>query len=361
MADFAIIIHPIEISDVYRKLKFLHRWPLPAVEAVTRNLPAFRLSDITGVQSPLAKVSGHFVCCPLTATQMAQLPRDKVLKKIVGAGRIAEKLGAGIVGLGGMTALVSDAGITIAKNLRNAVTTGNSYTVATGLLAARKAAEMMGMDFSRSEVLVVGASIPAGSVCARILARDVRFLTLLTGGKKRLDTLATRIFKESGLAVKVTTDSRRAVQRADILINVTGSDDGFIDAADLKPGAVVCDITRPRDLSRRLAALRDDVFVIEGAVVEVPGKVDFGFDFGFQPGTSSPCMAETMILALEGRFESYTLGTEMSVTQVDEIAGLAARHNFRLSGFRRFESVVDPNQVALIRRNAMRKLSRQKA
>ena len=41
----------------------------------------------------------------------------------------AEKLGAKIVGLGAFTAVVGDAGITVARNLNIPVTTGNSYTV----------------------------------------------------------------------------------------------------------------------------------------------------------------------------------------------------------------------------------------
>ena len=44
---------------------------------------------------------------------------------------------------------------------------------------------------------------------------------------------------------------------------------------------------------------RDDVLVIDGGMVEVPGKVDFHFDFGFPPGKAYACMAETMILVLE--------------------------------------------------------------
>ena len=42
----------------------------------------------------------------------------------------------------------------------------------------------------------------------------------------------------------------------------------------------------------------------------------------FLPKTSYACMAETMILALEGRFENYSLGRDLTVSQVKEIARL---------------------------------------
>lgn len=352
MGDFAFIIHPIELDDVFRKLKFMRKWPVPVVEAVVKALPPFKVSEITGIQSAHAETSGYFVTCPLTSQQMVTLPEDVVVKKIIKAGKVAEKLGVKIVGLGAMTSVVGDAGITVAKNLNIAVTTGNSYTVATALQGTKKAAELMGLDLSRAEVLVVGATGSIGSVCARILARDARFLTLLARDKHKLDSLAARIMRETGLAAKVTSDIKRAVQRADIIIAVTGSAESVIDVMDLKPGAVVCDVARPRDVSKRCAELRNDVLVIEGGVVNVPGQVDFGFNFGFPPRTSYACMAETIMLSLEGRYESFTLGRDVSVAQVDEISRIADKHGFKLAGFRSFERAVTDEEIATVRKNA---------
>jgi len=354
MGDFAIILHPMEISDVYRKWKILRWWPLPVTQAVTRALPPFKLSEIRGLRSPHAEVTGWFIACPLTSSQMIQLPPERVIKKIAQAGRLAEKIGAKLVGLGAMAALVGDAGVSIAKSLDIAVTTGNSYTVATALEAAGKAALAMGLDFNQAEVLVVGASDSIGSVCARMLARHVRFLTLLAGGRRKLDSLAQKILQENGLAVKITTDVRRAVQRADVIITVTRSAEGFIEVSDLKPGAVVCDVIRPRDFSRRAAELRNDILVIEGGLVEMPGQANLGFDFGLPPGTVSAGMAEAMILALEDKIESYSLGHGLSVAQVDEISRLAGKHGFRVVGFRCFDRAVTPEQIAVVRRNAIR-------
>ena len=334
MGDFAFIIHPIELDDVFLKLKFMRKWPVPLVETVVRALPPFKVSEISGIRSEHAETSGYFVSCPLTSKQMVTLPEEKVLAKIIRAGKLAEKLGTKIVGLGAMTSVVGDAGITVAKNLNIAVTTGNSYTVATALQGTKKAAEQMGIDLSQAEVLVVGATGSIGNVCARVLARDARFLTLVARDKHKLDSLASRILKESGLAVKVSSDIKRCVERADIIITVTGSADSVIDVMDLKPGAVVCDVARPRDVSKRCAELRNDVLVIEGGVVDVPGTVDFGFNFGFPPRTSYACMAETMILSLEGRFEDFTLGRDLSLAQVDDITRMAEKHGFKISGFR---------------------------
>jgi hypothetical protein len=43
------------------------------------------------------------------------------------------------------------------------------------------------------------------------------------------------------------------------------------------------------------------------------------------------------LLALEGRFESYTLGRELSLEKVKEIYKLYKKHGFQLSGLRAFD------------------------
>jgi hypothetical protein len=81
-------------------------------------------------------------------------------------------------------------------------------------------------------------------------------------------------------------------------------------------------------------------------MVQVPGsEVRFNFDFGFPPDQVYACMAETMVLALEGRRECFTLGRDISVDRVREIAALADRHGFQLGGFRSFERAVTPAQI----------------
>ena len=113
----------------------------------------------------------------------------------------------------------------------------------------------------------------------------------------------------------------------------------------LHPGSVVCDVARPRDVSAKVAAVRDDILVIDGGMVDVPGPVDFHFNFGFPPGKSFACMAETIALTLEGRFEDYTVGKNITRTQVEEIAAIAGKHGFRLGGFRSFEREVTEEQI----------------
>jgi predicted amino acid dehydrogenase len=98
--------------------------------------------------------------------------------------------------------------------------------------------------------------------------------------------------------------------------------------------------------------VRDDILVIDGGMVDVPGPVNFHFNFGFPPGKSFACMAETIALTLEGRFEDYTVGKNITRAQVEEIAAIAGKHGFRLGGFRSFEREVTEEHINNVRQNA---------
>lgn len=357
MERFGFIVHPIVAKDFSRKFPFAKNWSDSFVEGIIKYIPPFKVSHIAGIESGHAASEGWFVGCPLTSRQMVTMPETDVIKKIIKAGKVAEKLGAKIVGLGAFTSVVGDAGITIAKNLDIAVTTGNSYTVATAIEGAKKAAELMGVQLDRANVLILGATGSIGAACAQLMARDVRYLTLASRNEAKLEILATQILRSTGLAVRITANTKSALKAADIIIAVTSAVDSIIEPDDLKPGAIVCDVSRPRNVSQQVAQARNDVLVIEGGIVEVPGDVNFGLNFGFPPKTAYACMAETMILALEGRYENFTLGRDLTVKQVETISHLANKHGFKLAGFRSFERAVSPQEIMNIKANATAKLA----
>jgi len=356
MDSFAFMLHPLDVHDVTRKFSFTRHMPASLVERFLRVLPPLKVSKITGVKSPYNEVEGWFVSCPLTARQMINLPEEYVLNRIIQTGKLAQKLGAKVLGLGAFTSVVGDAGISVAKELDIAVTTGNSYTVATAIQGTREAAKLMGHDLSRARVVVLGATGSIGKVCARLLAKEVNKLTLVARERSRLEQLARTILYESGLAVNITSDVRSALSSAQVVVAVTSAVDSLIGPGDLLPGAVVCDVSRPRNVSKQVAEQRNDVLVIEGGVVQVPGSVEFNFDFGFPPGMAYACMSETMILALEQRYQNYTLGRDLSLEQVEEISRLAEKHGFKLAGFRSFERAVTGQEIETIKRNAEMKL-----
>ena len=354
MDNFAFVFHPLDPKrDVERKFPLLGKYlPVPAINFLSRFFPPLYISHITGVESAATgkEVEGWFVACPYTPQRMVTLPPKTVYRKVIATAHLAERLGAQLVGLGAYTSVVGDGGITISKSVKVPVTTGDSYTVASAVEAMKKAAELMDIPLSNATLAVVGATGAIGAVAAEILAEDIPHIILIG---KRFDRLAeVKARCEKVGAEVLVTDNLDMLRKADLVMTVTSAVDAIIEPQHLKPGAVVCDVARPRDVSKKVAEQRDDVLVFEGGLVEVPGPVDFHFNFGFPPKTSYACMAETIALALDGRYESYTLGKDLTVPQVKEMDGIARRHGFKLAGFRSFEHAVPEEDVERIRFNA---------
>lgn len=361
MDSFAFIIHPIDPKrDVSRKFPFLgHALNERQIDFFSTFFPPVYISKIEGITSQATGkvIQGWFIACPYTPRRMMELPERVVYRKIIQTGRMAEKLGANILGLGAFTSVVGDAGVTIANGLNIPVTTGDSFTVAMAVQAIRDAAKVMGIKIEEATVAVVGATGAIGHVCAELLAGEAARVLLIARDQAKLEALRDRIgtWSRSELVISTKMDVLREAQ---LILTVTSSIHDVIHPQHLQPGSVVCDVARPRDVSAMVAAVRDDILVIDGGMVDVPGPVDFHFNFGFPEGKAYACMAETIALALEGRFEDYTVGKDITLERVKEITEIAERHGFRMSGFRSFEREVTHEQIEAVRKNARKGLRR---
>lgn len=357
MDSFAFIIHPISVKrDVSRKYPFLGGLLSERqIEFFSQFFPPVYLSEIEGITSASTgrEIKGWLIACPFTPRQMLELPEARVYRKIIQTGQMAERLGAQILGLGAFTSVVGDAGVSIADRLAVPVTTGDSYTVAIAVEALKHAAELMDIPLQNATAAVVGATGAIGQVCAELLADDVARLVLIGRRADPLEALCDRLKGQARCEIVVST-GMEFLAESQLILTVTSAVHEVIHPEHLRPGSVVCDVARPRDVSAMVAAARDDIFVIDGGMVDVPGPVDFHFNFGFPPGKAYACMAETMVLALEGRFEDYTLGKHITRARVEEISAIARKHGFRLSGFRSFEKEVTQEQIEAMRRNAKR-------
>lgn len=361
MDTFAFIIHPVDPKrDVSRKYPLLGKYLSEGqIDFFSTFFPPVYLSQIDGITSQATgkEIKGWFLACPYTPRRMMELPEKMVYHKIIQTGRMAEKLGAKMLGLGAFTSVVGDSGLTIAKSLDVPVTTGDSYTIAIAVEAIFDAARIMEIPLESATVAVVGATGTIGKVCAELLADAVGELYLVGRRVDALEALREKISETSRARLRIST-SMASLSRANLILTVTSAVHDVIKPEHLRPGSVVCDVARPRDVSAMVASARNDILVIDGGMVNVPGPVDFHFNFGFPPGKAYACMAETIALTLEGRFEDYTLGKEISRARVDEISQIAKKHGFQLSGFRSFEKEVTQDAIEVIRRNSHARLRR---
>jgi len=356
MDSFAFVIHPIDPKkDVSRKYPLLGKALSPKlIDFFSTFFPPVYLSEIEGIvsRSTGVQIKGWLLACPLTAAQMLKLPEEAVYRKIIQTGRLAEKLGARILGLGAYTSVVGDGGLTIARSLDIPVTSGDALTVAMAVQSLLKAASALEIPVRQATAAVLGATGAIGRASAEMLAWQVEELILIGRRAESLEALSRTLLSKGPRARLRVSTNINALSQAQLILSLTSAPHAVIQPEHLQPGCVVCDVALPRDVSRQVAAQRKDVLVIDGGIVDLPGQVDFHFDFGLPPGKAYACMAETMALALEGRFEDYSLGREISTARVQEITAIAEKHGFRLSGFRSFEQTVTVEQIDQIRQMA---------
>ncbi|MCB0053579.1 MAG: serine carboxypeptidase, partial [Caldilinea sp.] len=173
--------------------------------------------------------------------------------------------------------------------------------------------------------------------------------------EKLLELKRTIQEETPGAEVTIATKAGDLISDCDLVITATSAfGQRVIDIAKCKPGAVICDVARPPDINPAEAALRPDVLVIESGEVIIPGDVDFGYDIGLPPKTSYACLAETACLAMDGRFEDYTLGRNITMERVKEIYKISQKHGFKLAGLRSFEKYITEEDLAARRALAER-------
>jgi hypothetical protein len=196
--------------------------------------------------------------------------------------------------------------------------------------------------------MIIGATGSIGSVCSRLLAQAIHDVVLVSIEPERLIELKRTIKKETPKAkIIIATHSREHIGSCDLVVTTTSAfGQRVIDITRCKPGAVICDVARPPDVNRAEAALRPDVLVIESGEVLIPGDINFGYDIGLPPKTSYACLAETALLAMEGRFENFTLGRNLTIEKVKEIYRLFKKHQFTIAPLRSFGEVVTEEMFA---------------
>ncbi len=355
---FAFVIHPTSLDDVVRYEPGAVGKGAAIIGKIMEWMPAYASVHVTGVRTIDGReTEGWFVAAPYMPDAMLALPRETVYAKILDAIKIGADLGAEIVGLGAFTGVVGDAGITISERSPIPVTTGNSLTIAAGVASLLRGAREMEVDLAAATAVVIGATGSIGSACVELIAPHVSEVVLVARNRTRLEKLASELRERLTCRLTISTDVRDAVSRGHLVLTATTSTQELIEPSDLQTGAVVCELSLPHDVGRRVAVERPDVLVTEGGNIRVPGMPRFArvrepgrdFDLGLPPRTALACMSETMVLALENRREHYTLGRGIDLAKVREIEALATRAGFELAGMRAFDAAVTPERIAEIR------------
>jgi len=358
---FAFVIHPLSqnyIRNAFPIPKSTPKFVMDKVETLAAHMPPMVYCKMENIISPTgAEAEGWLISVGGTPKEMLSRSPEFTYRRLLHASRIAEKMGAQIMGLGAFTKVVGDAGVTVARRSSLPITTGNSYSASGALWAAADAMRRMGLltinkhnKKVAAKTMVIGASGSIGSVSARLLAMSFDEVYLAGRTLSKLDELKASILKETPDAKVFTTiDYNDLLSDMDMIVTSTsGAGKEILDIMKVKPGCVITDVARPLDLPAEDVAKRPDVLVIESGEIDLPTKVKGLKSIGLPPNVIYACLAETIVLALEGRFEVFTVGRDTEWEKVKEIYKLGLKHGMKLAAISGVNGVFSDEDIAKV-------------
>ena len=343
MKKFAFLYHPWDVPILYKmgiKEDSIEKKDLQFVEKTLEWLKPIRRTTELIKSAQGNEVECEMIMVPLTAEQILTLNPQLVLDKTIQAAQLACDLGVELIGLGAYLSPVGRRGVLISKAVNKPVTSGTTYTISTGIQATIKAAQTIGIEIENAKITIIGATGSIGKTCAKYLMGKVGQLVLSARNMERLNILKEELRQiNSNTIVECNTIPRDAVKNSDIVVISTSCPSTILNISDFPEGCVVCDISVPHNISADDAS-KKDVLVVDGGIVQFPCPVDFNY-LALTKGVGYACLSEATILALEGRFESFSCGGEISFDKILEINRLADKHGFKLANFKSFGQVVD--------------------
>jgi fatty aldehyde-generating acyl-ACP reductase len=321
----AFLVHPrtavaADLGRVFAPLGWL---PSAVYERGFAHLPV--PPSTIGSATVADRTVGRIVLVPLTPRQLLGRP-ELAARKVTAAVDRAAADGAGIVGLGALTAPATAGGELFRDRQDVGVTNGNAFTAAVTAESVLRAAAAA----PRPGIALVGATGSVGSAVTRLLARaGVPELLLVGRTPASLDELALDAVASGSTSVRTSLDLAD-VRDCGLVVLLTSAAGALLGSEHLGPGTVVIDDTQPRNTAPALAEERPDVLLLDGGIVATPGVRRTGTNIGLPRDQSFACLAETLLLGLSGHRGHGTLGRP-TLDQVDRLVQLSAR--FRHLGF----------------------------
>jgi predicted amino acid dehydrogenase len=301
MKDFAFIVWPQTIKELKDYCWRARLMPDFLLRLIIRKCRSFNLVSFPDIHSRQGKaVKGYFVVCP----GLKQGPKDSILDRLFAAMHFAEQLGVRMIGLNGFAGQVADERYrAIAKEIRAPVTTGNAFTAWAVFEKIYRLAKARQIPLKDATLAVLAADTCLGYLCAKKLADYVKKIFILGENKERLSALKGIILQQGPVEVIIADNPEQPLSEADIVVNADFSVGLTAGKSGHKSGALFCEAAALQILAR-----------------DSEGRKKF----------ISPALAETILLSLEKRFVSYSLGETLNIDRLEEIADIAARHGFEV-------------------------------
>ncbi len=370
---FAFIGHPLSMDDMRRFDPTLEPFTDGELEGFRSRLAEFVKPfplGVLAVRSADGRVTeGELIMLPYLPSEIVGLEWDEALDLVQSAVDLATERGAQVVGLGAFSSIVSDGGLALRVPPGVDLTSGNSLTAWAALRAVETVCADRRLDLANCTVAIVGATGAIGHALSLLCAERMAKLILIgnpragAGSISKLHsvaedcdrhvislaarrrsfapgTFAEHLIRQKSLAtaagehesgLTVTTDLDQHLPIAQIVFAATNAVLPFISSRNLRKDAVVCDVSRPFNVTSEVAKERPDVRIVNGGLIRAPEELVLGIlEEREQPNVLYACAAETIMVALS-RYRSRHLCGRLDIATIEEMAGLADRMGFSVA------------------------------
>ncbi|MDI3297680.1 MAG: glycerol-3-phosphate acyltransferase [Bacillota bacterium] len=336
----AFLIHPMTPEDWWQPRRFgwlaplARRRLLPAgwLERLALLMRPMQVDEIAGVLTATGKRARVYLLgVPMLPAQIKRHERLAVLRARQAA-RLARELGASVLGLGAYWSVVGEKGTAVQAEAPLPVTNGGAYTagaVAEAVPRVMARLRARGLDLARATAAVVGANGVVGFGIARGIAGHVGRLLMLGTHEDRLERSAATLRRHFPALEVVAGTDLALLREADVVFTATSQVEPVVLPEHVRPGTLIYDVGRPPDVHPAVAEI-PGVEVVPGGVVALPGEARFRLELGYGPGLVPACLAETLLIALDGAFDRCTLGGPARSENVRYFVERARRMGFRV-------------------------------
>jgi acetylornithine/succinyldiaminopimelate/putrescine aminotransferase/predicted amino acid dehydrogenase len=365
---FAFIAHMLSMNDFRRFDPSLGPFDDMELERLKSRVADFMrmcpINELTIESADGRLAEGELIVLPQMPSDLLALSQDEAVDRIQSAVDLSVERGAEVIGLAGFSSIITYGGLALQARDDVRVTSGNSYTTWSAMRAVEAACAKHGVSLANCTVAIVGATGAIGQALSLLCAERAAKLILIgnpraaetnigrlqlvaedcrrhvaarsaAGRKFHPDTVAERFVRRPTMAatdakagVTTTTDIESHLPQAHIILTATSAVQPFISGRHLQNGAMVCDVSRPFNVTADLGTERPDVRWVDGGLVRAPDASVLGLlEEPERRNVLVACAAETIILALSG-FRSDHLCGRLDPATIEELGSVAARMGF---------------------------------
>jgi predicted amino acid dehydrogenase len=343
LQNFALLVQP-DFSAGSSRLK----------TPILARIPAFIGGRLEGLNTALGSgETGWLICQPrlsktdYPAESLARINRQRARQLT----DLTQKLGINILGVG--EADYGDWRELLKARTSLTLSEGTAYRAGLVRQLLVELLSQKGLPFSQVRVVVTGAGVPLGKICARVLATQIRKLSLAGITERDFDFLARQILYESGTSVRLARELNREFSETDVLVAADEEPGGgeSREWQHLKTGALVLLVSS--QWTNKLRNLPQQV-EINQLMVSLPWQIRFKSSLLYkayqgmlqetwpewlsklnQPETSGAgrqlvpaSLAEVILLASDHSISGFSPGNDTGLKLVDQMVSAGKKLKF---------------------------------